>query len=143
MRFEQRDRGQPSGIRHAEDTHTPVVVLDVLDQPADRVVSVRGLVNRLRIVLVARWTIHPELAFGFIFPANVLKSEDVTVRDQLFVSERQRAGDSGSSAVWRALKQYRQLLLRVFRNADDRVELDAVAHRDHRFDGLELYLFGL
>src|SRR5215475_2077836 len=108
MRFEQRNGGQPSGIRHAENTHSPVVVFDVLDQPADRVVSVRSLVNRLGIVLVARRTIHSELALGSIFPANVLKSEDVTVRDQLFVCERQPAGHSSSTAVWSALKQYRQ-----------------------------------
>src|SRR5262249_35748377 len=143
MRFEQWNGGQPSGIRHAENAHAPVVVLDVLDQPADRVVSVRSLVNRLGIVLVARRTIHSEIAFGSKFPANVLKSEDVTVRDQLFVSEGQPAGHSGSSPVWRPVSEYRRFSPGVLRQTDARVKVDAVTHRDHRFNGLEFYLCGV
>src|SRR5262245_1651886 len=102
MRLQQRDGSQPSGVRDAENPHAPVVVLDVFDQPVDRVVSIRSLVYGLLVAPVARRAIHSELAFGPEFPANVLKGEDVTVRYQLLVSRGQLPGDPRSGAVWGA-----------------------------------------
>src|SRR6266850_497673 len=108
---------------------------NVLDQPVDRVVGVGALVDSLPGF--TRRTLHDKLPFGLKTAANVLKGEDVSFLN-LFL---QRPAGKGPidviDAVRGAIEKNRQRITMRLWRIDYRVQLDAVAHRDHLFDLLE------
>src|SRR5882724_1069570 len=138
MRLENGHGGEPSAIRDPRFAGASVIVRHVLEQPVDGVVRVRAFVDGFRIFAIARRPLHHELAFGTIFPANILKHENVAVGKHLLVKAEQ-SGETLSvvaEAVRRARKKKRQrglsITWSVFRHVDFSVQLDAVAHRNHR-----------
>ena len=86
MRVDGCDCRQPAVIRNAENADLPVVPGNVLDQPIDRVIRVRALVNRLRFLPVAHRAVHQKLSFGTEASANVLEYEDVSIFNQIVVA---------------------------------------------------------
>src|ERR1051326_5429033 len=83
MRINGRDRRKPTVVRDSEDADAAVIVLDVLHQPVDRVVSVGTLIDTLCIFRIAHWPSHHELAFRTVPSANILRHKDVAVSGQV------------------------------------------------------------
>jgi hypothetical protein len=80
MRIERAHHRQPRRVARADHADASVVVGDVLEQPFDGVGGVGALVDRLRILAIARLAQHHEPALGLEAPANVLQHDDVAIR---------------------------------------------------------------
>ena len=110
MRIERAHHREPRRVTRADHADAAVVVGDVLEQPLDGVVGVGALVDRLRVLAIARLAQHHELALGLEAAANVLQHDDVAVGGK--IDERRR--DAGrrvlADAVGRPLKDDRQLV---------------------------------
>ena len=139
MRVEHRHHRQPAAVRDSQHARAPVVVGDVLDQPGDRVVSIGALIDRFCIAFVARRPEHHELALGFVAPADVLKHENVTFGDEIFVAVRQQpvAAFIVGRPVRRARKKKRKAFARLLRNVDIGIQLHPVAHGNVDLHALE------
>ena len=133
MRISERHRCRPSVVRDAEHPDPTVVIGHVLHQPVDRVVSVGGFVDRLRVAPLsgaARRPLHNELPLGLEPPANVLEDEDVSVVGQLPEAAIEDGG-APIDSVGRPLEDHGQRALLIFRRVNVGIQAHAVAHRDH------------
>ena len=110
----------------------------VLHQPVDRVVGVGALVDPALVERPGDGPGHDERALGAMQPPDVLDGDDVPVLGELLVHRRQDVLDPLAGVaervrvrvVGRARQQHRRVG-RALLHHDDRVELGAVAHRDH------------
>ncbi len=75
---------------------------------------------------------HHELPFRLVPAANVLKHEDVALIGQVFEVFLERFRPARLDAVRRPHHDEGQRSLAFLRRVNDRVQLHAVAHRDHR-----------
>ena len=133
---EHRHDGEPARIRHAEHPDPPVVAGHVLEQPRDGVPGVGALVDRLGVLPVARRTEHDELALGGEAAPDVLEDEDEALFGQLRAGNGEAPGGA-ADPVRRAGEDERQAGGDPLRGEDPGVELDPVAHRDHRLGRVE------
>ena len=85
--------------------------------------------------LVARRAGHDELALRLVPAADVLKDEDVALVGQVLRDSPGRSLRPAIDAVGRAQQDERQRALDFLGDVDGGVELDAVAHGDHRLGG--------
>ena len=142
VRIEHRHHGEPAWVRNAQHAHSTVVVRHAMDQPFDRVVRIGAFVHRARVPALARWPggpggpHHDELPLRRVAAADVLKDEDVTVSGERVVVAAQRTGGAGDP-VRRAREDERQRRMHSAWDEDRGVQLDAVAHRDHRLGEVE------
>ena len=79
---------------------------------------------------VARWSGHDERPFRLELSAQVLKDENIPVIRQLAQARLQRR-PAAIDSIRRPHEKNWQRTLPAFRHENDRVQLDAVAHRDH------------
>ncbi len=136
MGLEGGHGGGPAVVGHAEHADTAVVGSDVGEQPLDRVVGVGPFVEGVHIARRSRRTLHLELALGLRLAADVLEDEEIAVLGQSL----QVGGEVPLrlvDAVWRAEQDERQRLGLMGGHEDLRVQLDPVAHGDHRVADLE------
>lgn len=141
MRVEERHQRQKAVVGDAEDADLAVGLGDVLHQPVDRVVGVGRVIDRRRVQRTAQRPIHHVVAFRSVLPADVLHDADVAALDDHFhrvvvslkhrrqVRARRVRGEPGR-VVGRAGQQNRRPP-RALRHENHRVQLHAVAHRDH------------
>src|SRR5262245_3997849 len=87
VRADERHRGKPTVVRDSHDANASVIMRHVLNEPVNRVVSVRALVDRLHVARVPWRAHHYELSFGIKLPTDVLKDEDVAVCYELGVGK--------------------------------------------------------
>ena len=139
MRVEQSHGGQPAPVGDAQDSHPAVMVGHVGQKPVDGVVGVGALVDGLRVALVARVAQHHKPALGAVAPANILKDEDVALRNEFLITTELPAKTLFVvvQTVRRPLEDEGQRLGRVLRRVDFGVQADAVAHGDHHVSLLE------
>ena len=133
MGLEHAHHGEPAAVGNAQQTDAAVVVRNVFDEPVDAVVGVRAFIDGLGIVRVANWPLHDEFAFRAVAAANVLKDEDVAFRNHFRVAAEFAAVALlvVAQAIRRALKDHGQRLRGGFWRINFRVQLQAVARRDH------------
>ena len=141
MRIDERHQRKESVVRDAEDPDLAVALRDVLHQPVNRVVGVGRVIDGRRIQRSVQRTVHHVVPLGSMLAPNVLHDADVpAVHDDV-------GGVVVAAEDWpkmRALRVARQHVgvvrrarqengrpLRAPGHEDDRVQLDAVAHRDH------------
>ena len=132
MRIERAHHREPGRVARPDHADAAVVPGHVGEQPFDRVVGVGALVDRLRVLAIARLPQHHERALGLEPPADVLQHDDVAVGRAV---RRGAAADAGgrvlTDAVRRAREDDRQRLGDAGRHVHLGVEANAVAHRDH------------
>ena len=107
MRVDHSHGDEKAVIGNAVEADAAVVVRDIFHEPVDGVVGVRAFVHTLGIARVMQRAKHDELPFGAVAPANILKREDVTIRNHVGVTIDQaadplvRGGDSIRSSFMR------------------------------------------
>ena len=125
-----------------EDPDLAVGLGHVLHQPLDRVVGICRVVDRRPVLRPAQRPVHHVVPFRLVLAAHVLDHADVPALDD-HVGHVVVSLQHGSQV--RALAVRRELVGAVrraseqdgrspgpLRHQDDRVELDPVAHADHR-----------
>ncbi len=126
--------GVEARVRDAPHAHAAVVPGDVLQQPLDRVVRVRALVDVRRARLLREVRPHvDELALRHHPPAHVLVDEDVALAHEAGGRPETvlvRVGAVGRHAVGRAVEENRVGRAAILGHVHGREELHAVAHRD-------------
>ena len=148
MRIDERHQGQEAVVGDAEDADLAVGFGNVFDQPVDGVVGVGGVVDRRGIERAVQRAIHDVVAFGAVFAAHILDNANVAAFDDdvggVVVAVEDwgrdgslRVGGEAVGVVGRAREQDRRVL-GAFRDEDDGVQLDAVAHGDHDIAALEI-----
>ena len=125
----------PAGVGDPPLSHASVVVVDVREQPLDRVPVVRDLVGiggaagfRGRRADDLELALRPELS------AHILEGEDVPGAVELPRRPERvpvLAGFVGADGIGRAEEEDGILARAVPRFVDERVEFDPVPHRDH------------
>ena len=133
MRLEHAHHREPATVGDAQEADAAVVVRNVFDEPCNGVVRVRAFVDGFRIFWIAQRPLHDEFALRAVAAANVLKHEDVAVRNHLGVAAELAAVALFvvAQAIGRALKDDGQRFGGVLRGIDFTVELHAVAGGDH------------
>ncbi len=141
VRVDERHERQEPVVRDPEDAHLPVGLGHVLHEPVDRVVGVGGVVDGRRVERPVQRPVHHVVALGSVLAAHVLHDADVAVldddvggvvvalQDRAEVRARRVAGER-RRVVGRARQQDRPVR-RARRHENHRVQLHAVAHRDH------------
>ena len=139
MRVEQRHRREPSAIRNPHHARPSIVVRHIFHQPINRVVGVAGLIDRLRIGFIPRVALHHKCPLRSKPPANILKHENVTVRNHLAVSKNhpRKSLLVVAQPIRRPLDQKRQSLLRILRRVNLSVQPHTIAHRNHHVSLVE------
>ena len=138
MRVRQRHHHGEPLVRGAKHADAAVGFRDVLHQPVDGVVGVGRMVD---LGVVERSHQRPRdhvVALRAVFPTDILEHADVAALHEHLVALRQdvehvrrsHAAGAPVGIVGRARQQDRRVV-RTLRHHDDRVQLDAVAHRDH------------
>jgi hypothetical protein len=79
--MDQGHQRQESVVGDAENSHLPVGLRDVLDQPVDGVVCVGRLIDGSRVQGTVNRPVHHVVAFRAVFAADVLNDADVSVFD--------------------------------------------------------------
>ncbi len=112
----------------------------VLHQPVDGVVGVGGVVDLAGVERAAQRARHHVLAFGAVLAAHVLEHADIAAAHEHLITLRQfgihmRRFEARGAAVGviRRARQQDGGMLGALGNHDDRMQLHAVAHRDHHF----------
>ena len=144
VRIHERHQRQESVVRDAEDADLAVRFRDVLHEPVDRVVRVRRVVHRRRVLRPVHGAVHHVVALGAVLAAHVLHDADVAALDDrldgVVVAVERRAEVRALvdprelvGVVGRPREEDRRRLRAQgrLRHEDDRVQLHAVAHRDH------------
>jgi hypothetical protein len=147
MRMIERHQRQESVVGDAEYTDLAVALGNVLHQPVNGVVRVGRFVDRSGVLRTVDRPVHHEVAFGSILAPNVLDHTDVAVLDDhvgriVVPFENRPQMSAGSMAgqhggVIRSPRQQHSGMLRAvgfderLRQQDHRVQLHAIAHRDH------------
>ena len=141
MRVKQRHERRKSVVRDADDPHLAVRLRHMLHQPVDRVVRVGRMVHRRRIQRPVQRPIHHIIALAAILAAHVLHHADIPAVDNyvhgVVISIQRRIQVCAMQIVGQSCRAIRRAgqqnagVLRAFRNQDDRMQLHAVAHRDH------------
>ncbi len=143
MRLQHAHDRQPAWIADAQHADAPVVVRHLLHEPIDGVVGVGALVDGLGILFVARHSRHHKGPLRLETPANVLKHEEISLVRQLLQIALQRSRSVPFNPVRSAQEDEWQRPHRVFRREHGRIQLDAVAHCDHRFGLVESLVDGI
>ena len=136
MRMDDAGGDVEAGLGDADHSGAPVVVRDVLQQPVDRVVGVRALVDLFWPLGRIEGPHLLEFPFRHVAAARVLVDEDEAVLLKVLGwSERARilVDAVGRDAVRRAGNQERILLGGVFRHIHGGEEPGPVTHGDHVF----------
>ena len=143
VRMDEAHQGGESVVGDADDADLAVALGRIFYEPVDGVVGVGGVVDLGWVEGAAEGAVHHVVAFGAVLAADVLDDADVAAVDD-DVGGVVVAVEAGAEV--RALRVCRQRRCAVgrageqdgrvfcsFRDQDDGVELDAVAHRDHDF----------
>ena len=143
VRVDRPHRCIEAGVRDAPHADAAVVPGDVIEQPLDGVVGVRGLVHRVPALLDRHRPHLDELPLGHELSAHVLVDEDEAL--VLEALRRSEARGVGRGAVRRhAVRRPKQQdwigLRGVARRVNGREQRDAVAH-GHTMLGLRIPAF--
>ena len=131
VRIEERHHRRPAVVRNPMHAHPAIVVRQVFDQPIDRVVGVGRFVDTRGITGCPSRPNHRERAFGAVLPPNILANDQILIANQRGIA-LQLTATGRLSVIRRSDQQDRKRRGRRLRAPDHRIELDAVAHRDHR-----------
>ena len=141
VRIDERHQREEAVVGNAENADLAVAFGDIFDEPVDGVVRVGGMIDGGGILRAVQRAIHDVVTLGAVLAANVLDHADVAAFDDDFdgvvvavedgtqMGARRVTGEL-VGVVRRAGEEDRSVLC-AFRNKDDGVKLDAVAHRDH------------
>ena len=140
--YERHQRGE-AVVGDAEYAHLAVGFRDVLDQPIDGVVGVGRVIDGSGVQRPAQRPGHYIITFRAVLAAHVLHHSDVAavdhgvVRDVGAVDER---GQVSAAVLHHAVRcavgsprQQNRRTMRAFRNQNDGLQFDSVAHRNHDF----------
>jgi hypothetical protein len=133
VRINAGQRCGESVIRSADRACTSIVVLDVFNQPRDSVVSIGALIYLCFVVMGHDGPAHDELALRLISTANILVDEDVAAARQFRTSPNNALRCGSVHSIRSAIEQKRQRVFCVGGSQNNRVQPDAVTHRDHHF----------
>ena len=139
MRIDLRHQRREPEVARADDADLAVRFRRVLHQPVDGVVGIRGFIDARVVQRPDDRTVQHPLALGTMQPADVLVDADVVVFDELGVHhfedvDAALAGGAmrGAMRVVRRARQQDRRVRRALLHHEDGVELDAVAHGNHR-----------
>ena len=147
VRVEERHQRQESVVGNPEDADPAVGFRHVLHEPVDRVVGVGRMIDRGRVLRPAQRPVHHVIAFGAVLAAHVLHRADVAAFDDhvggvvIALQDRAEMAAVGVARQARRVvgrpRQQDRRASRALRHDHDRVQLHAVAHRDHH-DALDV-----
>lgn len=121
---------RPAVVTDAEHADATIGVGDILREPVDRVEGVRAFVKLELRIGRAQWALHHERAFRAKPAPDVLEHKYVTVFGEFLQVAREVPRPVGD-AVRSAQHDERQRLGVFVGGDDDRVQLRAIAHREH------------
>ena len=142
MRVDERHQRKEAVVGDAEDAHLPVALGRVLHQPVDGVPGIGGMIDRGRVLRSVQRAIHHVVALGAVLAADVLDDADVAALDDHLGGVVVAVQDGAKVG---ALRMGRELVGAVRRagqkdgravgaprDENDGVQLDPVAHWNHR-----------
>ncbi len=133
MRIDHAHGDQIAGIGNSVHANPAIVVCDVFDQPVDRVVGVCAFVHFFGISRIGRGMQHLKFASGAVAPTNILKNKNVAVSKHVRVAIQAVAHSlvRSGNPIRRAVQQHWQRFFGVCRRVNFRVQLYAIADRNH------------
>ena len=140
MRIDQRHDDGESFIRASQHADFAIGFRHIFHEPLDGIVCVGRVIHHARIERTSQRPGHYVFSFRPILAANILKYPDVPVRSEHLIAFRQNGKHARrlssfrtSGGVVRCAGHDHRRVPGAFRNNDDRMQLDAVAHRNHDF----------
>ena len=135
MRVHACHHCQKARVGDPQHSNPSVVTRHVLQQPIDRVARVSRLVHVGLSRMRNNGTVHHELPFRSIAPANVLVYKDIPARRQLRLATRHRSRRVTIHPVRRTLHQERQRVTcqRTLGTHNHGMQLHAIPHRNRGF----------
>ena len=142
MRIHQRHQRQEAIVGDAQKSNLAVAFRNILHQPVDGVVSVRGVIDGGRVLRPVQRPVHDVVALRAVLAAHVLDHADVTafddhigrivvaLQDRTQVRTLRVAGQP--VGVVRRAGQQDGSAMGALGQQDHGVQLHAVPHRDHR-----------
>ncbi len=141
VRIDERHERLESVIRDPDGAHLAVAFRHVFHQPVDGVVSIGGVIHGSRILGPVHGAIHDVISLGAILAAHILDDPDVAILENhvgrvVIALQRGpqvtalRVDHQRLGVIGRAREQHAGMR-RTLGYQNDRVQFDAVTHRDH------------